>query len=173
MTAVGVVAVGCTTSGTPATAPPTTEATSVATTATEPPPITTMAPEPSTTIDRVAEIAAIFQDLEERRLQALYEGDVEAFTALFANEAYMTRSLGVLDLVEFVGRPTLVDVDVLEIRADGADCIAALVRTDATEALGPQGLSERVIVLERISDSWGFSYVGEGWACEGLHPFSL
>ena len=169
MTAVGVVAVGCTTSGTPATAPPTTEATSVATTATEPPPITTMAPEPSTTIDRVAEIAAIFQDLEERRLQALYEGDVEAFTALFANEAYMTRSLGAFDVLTFEQAPRIA-IRTFRLVRDNEGCIAARYEVERLDLGAATGST--VVVLEAMGDGWGFSFAGEGWACDGPHPLS-
>jgi len=41
----------------------------------------------------VAEIEAILQDLEERRLDALYRGDEVAYRALFANEAYLEESI--------------------------------------------------------------------------------
>ena len=75
---------------TPATTPTTTAApSSSTTTSTTAPPTTTTTME----ADRLAQIQAIFQDLEERRLDALYRGDVEAFSALFANEAYLERSL--------------------------------------------------------------------------------
>jgi hypothetical protein len=76
---VGTLLASCTTTeSNPATTP-----TTGPTTTTTAPPTTTSAP------DRLAEIQAIFQDLEERRLDALYRGDVEAFSALFANEAYL------------------------------------------------------------------------------------
>ncbi len=126
----------------------------------------------TTTVDRVAEIEAIFQDLEERRLQALYEGDKEAFKSLFANKEYLQRSLGVLDRVEFVARPDEVVVDLVAVIGDTGECIAARVLTDAVQSLGPKGMSDRIMVLELVEDRWGFSYIGEGWACEGPHPFS-
>ncbi|MGB5533886.1 MAG: hypothetical protein WBN71_12350, partial [Acidimicrobiia bacterium] len=126
----------------------------------------------TTTLDRLAEIQAIFQDLEERRLQALYDGDREAFQALFANDEYMERSMGVFDLIEFVAAPDLVIVEVLEVLAQSDQCIGALVLTDATQALGTDGRSTRTIALERKNGQWGFSYIGEGWVCVGPHPFS-
>jgi hypothetical protein len=75
-------------------------------------------------MDRRSEIEAIFQDLEERRLQALYDGDREAFKALFANDEYMERSLVAFDLVEFDGPPS-VRVEIVEVVADQPTCIAA------------------------------------------------
>ncbi|MFV1970526.1 MAG: hypothetical protein ACC683_05920, partial [Acidimicrobiia bacterium] len=81
----------CTTVGnSPATAPPATEppvttSTSTATTT------TTLAT--TTTLDRMAEIQAIFQDLEVRRLQAIMDQDEEAFRSVFANAEYEERSM--------------------------------------------------------------------------------
>ena len=166
-----VVAVACTSSGTPATTPTSVPAT---TTSTSVPPTssTTTAEVTTTTIDRLAEIEAIFQDLEERRLQALYDGDRETFRSLFANDEYMERSMGVFDLIEFMAAPDLIVVDVLEILADGDRCVSAVVFTDATQALGTDGSSTRTVVLERDGERWGFSYIGEGWVCEGPHPLS-
>jgi hypothetical protein len=169
-----LVGAGCATTGTPATVPsslPATTSTAVVTTTTLLPSTTTTAAT-TTTVDRVAEIEAIFQDLEERRLQALYEGDEEAFKSLFANNEYMERSLGVLDLVEFGSPPAVVVVNLVDLLAETDSCIAALVLTDATDAFGPDGLSERIIVLELLQGRWGFSYIGEGWVCEGPHPLS-
>ncbi len=98
-----LIVAGCTAVGTPATTPPsvpTTAATTVVPPTTLPPTTTTTAAT-TTTVDRIAEIQAIFQDLEERRLQALYEGDTETFKSLFANKEYLQRSLGAFDVVEF------------------------------------------------------------------------
>ena len=169
-----LVVVGCSTTGTPATVPPSLPAatTTVATTTTTAAPKTTTTAATTTTMDRVAEIEAIFRDLEERRLQALYEGDEETFKSLFANKEYMERSLAVLDLVEFASPPDEVVVSLVDLLRETETCIAALIRTDATDALGSDGLSSRIIVLERVRGHWGFSYIGEGWACEGLHPLS-
>ncbi|HZJ47744.1 MAG TPA: hypothetical protein VFD97_01760, partial [Acidimicrobiia bacterium] len=102
-----VVAAGCSATGTPATVPSsipaaTTAATTVAVLPTTTTSLTTTTGATTTTVDRRSEIEAIFQDLEERRLQALYDGDREAFKALFANDEYRDRSLALFDLVEFV-----------------------------------------------------------------------
>ena len=73
----------CTTVGsTPATAPPITEAANTTSTSTT----TTTMTAPTTTLDRLTEIQAIFQDLEVRRLQAIMDQDEEAFRSLFAND---------------------------------------------------------------------------------------
>ena len=116
-----LLAAACSPSTTPATTPAT-----VATTA----PTTTVAP--TTTMDRLAEIEAIYQDLEERRLDALYRGDREAFAGLFANEAYLDRSIGAFDVVEFDDPPGLVAIDVLEVLVDDSECLAARILTDAS-----------------------------------------
>lgn len=156
----------CSSTGTPATTPTAAPATNT-TVATVHPTTTTAAT--TTTADRLAEIEALFQDLEERRLQALYDGDREAFRALFANDEYMERSMGAFDVVEFVKPP---EVGIVQFRLvqDGADCIAAAYgvnRFDMSQASDPA-----TVVLEWIDDGWGFSYAGEGWACDGPHPFS-
>ena len=96
-----VVVTACSSGGTPATTP-TSVATTTTTTTVPPSSSTTTTEATTTTVDRLAEIEAIFQDLEERRLQALYDGDREAFQALFANDEYMERSMGAFDVVEFV-----------------------------------------------------------------------
>ena len=169
-----VAVAACTSDGTPATTPTSTPATTAAVATTLPPETTTTTTTvaTTTTLDRLAEIEAIFQDLEERRLQALYDGDREAFRSLFANPEYMERSMGVLDTIEFVGPPEEIEVAVSGVLADEASCIASQVFTDATAALGPGGASERTVVIERVGDAWGFSYIGEGWTCDGPHPFS-
>jgi hypothetical protein len=163
-----VVVTACSSGGTPATTPPSV-ATPATTTTTTSSSTTTTTEATTTTVDRLAEIEAIFQDLEERRLQALYDGDREAFKALFANDEYMTRSMGVFDVVEFEGEPqvALVGIAVLY---EGSECLAAsygVRRIDVGESTTPT-----IVVLERIRDGWGFSYAGEGWVCDGPHPFS-
>jgi uncharacterized membrane protein YjjP (DUF1212 family) len=95
-----VVVAACSSGGTPATTP-TSVTTTTTSTSVPPSSSTTTTEATTTTVDRVAEIEAIFQDLEERRLQALYDGDREAFQALFANDEYMERSLALFDLVDF------------------------------------------------------------------------
>jgi hypothetical protein len=163
-----VVVAACSSSGTPATTP--LPDTTTPTSTTVPPTSSTTTTEATTTtVDRLVEIEAIFQDLEERRLRALYDGDREAFRALFANDEYMERSMGAFDVVAFEIEPevALLGVAVLH---DGSECLAArygVERTDLGESTTPT-----VVVLELIRDQWGFSYAGEGWACDGSHPFS-
>ena len=166
-----LVLAACSTQGTPATTPssvPATTTTVVATTTTLPPTTATTVAT-TTTVDRVAEIEAIFQDLEERRLQALYEGDKETFKSLFANKEYMERSLGAFDVVEF-GAPPEVRVEVLTVLTESETCIAArrmLHRVDLGKSSTPS-----IGVIETVDGVWGFSFTGEGWVCEGLHPLS-
>jgi hypothetical protein len=169
-----LIGAGCTTTGTPATVPsslPATTTTAAVTTTTLPPTTTTTAAT-TTTGDRVAEIEAIFQDLEERRLQALYEGDEEAFKALFANNEYMERSLALFDLVKFVDRPLPNRVEVLQLMHEGAECLAAEVETRYEGVLVEGVTAAKIVVVESVDDGWGISYVGEGWACDGPHPLS-
>lgn len=152
---------------TPATTPTTTAApSSSTTTSTTAPPTTTTTME----ADRLAQIQAIFQDLEERRLDALYRGDVEAFSALFTNEAYLERSLGAFEVVEFSDSPDMVHVAVLEVVSDEPTCLVARVEVDARSSLGANGLEEATQVLEPRGGSWGYSYGGDGWVCDGQHP---
>jgi hypothetical protein len=167
-----LVIAGCSASGTPATVPPSTPATAstVAASTTAPPTTTTTTTHATTTtVDRLAEIEAIFQDLEERRLQALYEGDEETFKSLFANEEYMQRSLGAFAVMEFEGPPE-VRINGLETVHDGELCLAARYRLDRLDRGDTS--SSTIVVVEQGGDGWGFSYAGEGWACDGPHPFS-
>ncbi len=173
----------CSDSGSPATTPvastpATTTTTMPATTTTASPapsPTTTAAPvatlAPTTTIDRLAEVQAIIQDLEERRLDALFREDEEAFRTLFANDAYLEFSLEVLGTVDFVAEPKDLVVEVREIVADTGDCLAIVVFNDLSQTLGPEAVGESREVLELGADGeWGYSYSGAGWACDGPHP---
>lgn len=160
----------CTTVGSsPATAPPITDppvttSTVIATTT------TTLAT--TTTFDRVAEIQAIFQDLEVRRLQAIMDQDEPAFRAVFANDEYEERSMVELDLVEVID-PNSGEFRVLEIFFDGPRCIAVGAVVDASQSTAGGGLStDSDYVAELAEGRWGYSWVGEGWRCDGPHPFS-
>ena len=168
-----LIVAGCTAVGTPATTPPsvpTTAATTVVPPTTLPPTTTTTAAT-TTTVDRIAEIQAIFQDLEERRLQALYEGDTETFKSLFANKEYLQRSLALFDLVEFIDQPQPGRVHVLKILHEGPECLSAEVETRYQGVLEEGVNAVKTVVLESVGGHWGISYTGEGWACEGPHPF--
>lgn len=126
---------------------------------------------PSTTIDRVAEITALFEDLERRRLQAILDQDEEAFRALFANDEYLEGSLVALDLVTVIDTSgfSIFDVDVF---ADTDSCIGIHATWDMTNAVVGGGSSAGDYVLEPTSDGWGFSWIGEGWRCDRPHPLS-
>ena len=166
-----VVATACNSSGTPATTPPT--ATTTTTSTTIAPSSTTTTPEATTTtVDRLTEIEAIFQNLEERRLQALYDGDRDAFRALFANDEYREQSMALFDLVDFVEAWTQPEVVVVEVLSDSDDCVAVEVGTDYSGTLVGGGASTGVEVVEYRDGMWGISYAGEGWTCEGSHPLS-
>jgi len=161
----------CISGGAPATTPAPATTTTASTTL-APTSSTTTTEVTSTTVDRLAEIEAIFQDLEERRLQALYDGDREAFRALFANDEYMERSMALFDLVEFAAPPQLGRVEVSSILHEGDDCLAAEVVTAYEGILADGGTDSKLVVLERVGAEWGISFVGEGWVCDGPHPLS-
>jgi hypothetical protein len=161
----------CTTQATPATAPATAR---VATTTIAVPETTATTPTTTsattTTVDRTTEIEAIFQDLEQRRLTALYEGDREAFAALFANDAYLERDRESFDFIEFLGEPSSIVVRIEEVFADEPSCIAVNLYTDFSLTLGSESVGSGDVVLERSDSGWGYSWAGEGWRCDGSHP---
>ena len=155
-TVLSLVIVGCTGSSTPATTP-----TSVTTTSTS---TTTIAT--TTTVDRLTEIEAIYQDLEDKRFDALYRGDRDAFSALFANAAYLEASLGAFDLDPFE-EPPIVETIVVEVVRDDPGCLAAWIGGEI------DGIDEGkfLTVLQPTAEGrWGYAFGGEGWLCEGSHP---
>ena len=155
--AVSLVVVGCS-SSTPATTPtslPTTSTTTLATT---------------TTVDRITEIEAIFRDLEERRMEALYTGDREAFREAYIDNNYLKQSLSLFELVVFLVSPRNVQLAVVEVLHEDGGCIAAEVATDYTGITEGGGQATGIVVLERSGDGWGISYSGKGWTCDGPHP---
>jgi len=161
-------------SPTPATAPATTATTVLetsTTTTTEAPATTTSTTAaPPTTVNRKAEIEAIFQDLEQRRLTALYEGDEEAFRALFANEAYLETDLESFSLAAFSGAPAAV-VTVIRVRADTVECLASTISLERLDL--EQHTEPHTVVLRPTELGWGYAYVFEGedgWLCDGPHP---
>jgi hypothetical protein len=118
-------------------------------------------------VDRVAEIEAIYQDLEERRLDALYRGDEEAFAATHVDNGYLAQSMAVFDLAEFEVLPEVL-VEVVTVIHDGEECIAA---ETVTTRVDRQAASEPTVeVLELRDGVWLISYVGTGWKCNGPHP---
>ena len=120
-------------------------------------------------MDRLAEIEAIYQDLEERRLDALYRGDREAFRALYIDNGYLQESMELFDVVEF-DIPPQVDVEVLGVIHDDPACVAfeeRVFRADLDQRSEP-----RVTVIELANSVWLISFGGSGWTCEGPHPLS-
>jgi hypothetical protein len=160
----------CTTVGnTPATAPPTTEPPATTSTVAT---VTTTTLATTTTLDRIAEIQAIFQDLEVRRLQAIMDQDEEAFRAVFANEEYEERSMVLMVEIDVVD-PQAVTIEVAAVYVDQPGCIAIDAVVDASTAIEGGGVSVgRDHVVELTESGWGISWVGEGWRCDGPHPFS-
>jgi hypothetical protein len=136
----------------------------------EPTTTTTTTSAPTTTVDRKTEIEAIFQDLEQRRLTALYEGDREAFAALFANDVYLERSLEAFDRVHFETEPTTVSLEVSRVLIDTDSCIAAEVATDYSPLLTGGKATTSEFVLESRNDIWRYSFIGKEWRCDGPHP---
>lgn len=160
---------GCTTTErTPATAPDTTAPPS--TTTTQPLPSSTIAVGSSTTIDRLAEVTAIVEVLEARRLEAIYSADIDAFTALFADTAYLDQSLAIFDQPP-AGDPPQVRIQVLEVLKDEPDCLA--VYSAAAVGDPPRASDPATTVLVKVESDWvyAFAYRGkEGWLCDGEHP---
>ena len=166
---------GCTTaSGTPATAPSAPE--TVPTTTRTVPPTTTIASTTTTTttttIDRLSEIQAIYEDLEHRRLQALYSGDAEAFMELFVDNPYREQSLRALDVVE-IGNPPNLEFTVLEVLRDDSECLVFVSSTFVSESNDPALVD--TTTLQPLNGHWGYAYVQEGtrgWLCTMPHPLS-
>ncbi len=166
---------GCTTaSTTPATAPSITALTTVSsTTAVDPSTTTTgLERETTTTLDRLTEIQAIFEDLERRRLQAIYDQDEDAFRSLYANDEYLERSMVLFDLIEFERAPAEYDVVVLDVVNDSPLCITAVVETNLRGVTKDGGRATKQQSIELVGQAWGISYVGDNWACNGPHPLS-
>lgn len=163
---------GCTTEGsTPATAP---DSTAPATTQPAPSdPITsttTIPPATTTTLDRLAEVTAIFDDLERRRLEAIDASDVAAFESVFANGPYLEESRVTLDLVVVVDSIGF-ETTQITLLTDSTDCIAAEISRDMSGAISGGGPGTSVHVVERRPDgAWGLSWIGGGWECDGPHP---
>ena len=162
---------GCTTaSGTPATAPSVPD--TVPTTTVTLPPTTTITPTTTTTtIDRLSEIQAIYEDLEHRRLQAIYDQDEDAFRSVYANEEYLELELEAFEEVKVIN-PFGLSLSIVELTRDDESCIAAVVQIDEVSAFEGGSSYTTTIVLESVTTGWGYSWVGEEWRCDGSHPLS-
>jgi len=166
------IAGGCTAAGSsPATTPDIPDVPETTTTRAEITTTTTVSPQTTTTIDRISEVQAIFEDLERRRLQAIFDQDEEAFRAVYANEAYLEQSLKAYESLVVVD-PTALVTSAFELLVDNAECLAAKISRDYRNTLESGGESQRRYILERVGDRWGLSWVGEGWECDGPHPLS-
>ena len=165
------LAAGCTTAtGTPATAP-TIPATLAPTTTVPPPTTTTVTLATTTTVDRLSEIQAIFEDLEHRRLQAIYDQDEAVFRSLYANAEYLHLDLEAFDAVKVID-PAGVSLSIIDVSSDTESCIAAVVHIEAESAFEGGISYETTIVVQGNEAGWGYSWVGEDWACDGPHPLS-
>jgi hypothetical protein len=153
--ALGVLLAACASRGSPATTPATV-ATTLAT---------------STTLDRLAEVQAIVQDLEERRLDALYRKDLEALRELYASEGLYELEVELtLPEIEFKEPPGVPEIRILELLKDDDNCLAAEIFYDASEFVTDIEPITIVTVLQQRNHGWGFAYSGEGWLCDGRNP---
>jgi len=168
-----IVAAACTAAGsTPATAPPTPETTTTATVTPSTAPTTTVDVSTTTTVDRLSEIQAIFEDLERRRLQALFSGDRDAFGGLFTDTPYRKKSLDAFDQAAS-GQPPDLKIRILEVLRDDAKCLVFVASTTSSLSTGPP-LTDTT-TLQPLNKGWGYAYVEAGrgdWLCEGPHPLS-
>jgi 3-dehydroquinate dehydratase len=152
--ALGVLLAACASRGSPATTPPIV-ATIIST---------------STTLDRLAEVEAIVQDLEERRLDALYRKDIEALREVFASEGLYEQTVAIIDQVE-LREGTQVEVHISELLADEPNCLAAQLDFRYREVSGETETETVLTVLQPTdSNAWGFAYYGQGWLCNGPNP---
>jgi len=170
----GLVTAACTSSDSgPATAPSVTEPPVTAPTTTSPLSNTVTSLASTTTVDRIAEVEAIFKDLELRRLDALFREDEEAFRRLFARPEYLEISLETLGTVKPIAAPTSDNtaISLQEVLVDRDDCLAASLFRDFTDLLGPEAVGDSgITVIEPTDDGWGYAFVGEGWLCDGPYP---
>jgi hypothetical protein len=126
----------------------------------------------TTTLDRLTEIQTIFQDLEVRRLQAIMDQDEEAFRSVFANDEYAERSMVLMSDVRVID-PKAAVLIVTDVLVDDSACIAVEAVVDASSSIADGGLGAASDhVVESSDGEWGISWVGEGWRCDGSHPFS-
>ena len=163
---------GCTTaSGTPATAPSVPD--TVPTTTVTLPPTTTITPTTTTTtIDRLSEIQAIYEDLENQRVQALWAGNREVFLSLFTDTPYRDESLRALDLVD-TGEPPVLIIEIDEIFMDDSECLVFVASTIIADS--EDRPKAHTVTLQPLANGWGYAYVSDdpgGWLCTEPHPLS-
>ncbi|MGH8936659.1 MAG: hypothetical protein ACRDXD_10445 [Acidimicrobiia bacterium] len=119
----------------------------------------------------MAEVEAIVQDLEERRLDALYRRDLEALRELYASEGLYELEVELtLPEIEFKEPPGDLRVDVLRLIKDEPQCLAAETHVDASAVAHNVTPTRFTLVLQPVRGGWGFAYAGTGWLCEGPNP---
>ncbi len=84
----------------------------------------------------------------------------------------MDRSMILFDLVDFLEVWHPPDLLVVNVIADRPGCIAARINWDYSGTFVDASPATDVEVVELSGGEWGFSFAGEGWACEGPHPLS-
>jgi len=164
------IAGGCTVArSVPATTPDVPRTTTTTQAPTITPTTTTQAT--TTTIDRIAEIQAIFEDLERRRLQAIFNQDEEAFRNLFTNSPYLERSMEAFQ-TSITGTLPVLTITVLEVLRDDKECLVIMTSTVVDAA---QEALVDTATLQPDGGNWLYAYVEAGrgkWLCEGPHPLS-
>ena len=114
----------------------------------------------------------LLDSIEKQRLTAIATENEALFRGAYANESFLTESLVafrsaiVIDPAGFVTRE-------VQIIVDHVDCVAARVARDHSGALQGGGESERLIVIQKKDGEWGYSWIGEGWLCDGPHPLGF
>ncbi len=171
--AMAVVLAACSGNGTvPATAPPTSAVLStVVTTTTSEPPTTSQATTTTTTVDRVSEIEAILLDLETRNIRAQVDRDEAAFRGVYANPGFAERSMQAFNEDLFSSMPAEIEVEIVDLLYDDAECVAVLPLTTVDGRRANNGDALITVLELQDGSAWGISFSGEGWACEGPHPF--
>ena len=97
---------------------------------------------------------------------------VRDYGTVFANEAYLEESMILFDLMEFEAPPEPGRASIIQVLSENETCIALEINSNFVGILTGAEESATSTVIERNLSGWGFSYVGEGWVCDGPHPFS-
>jgi hypothetical protein len=98
--------------------------------------------------------------------------DEQGFRAVFANAEYAEVSMVELELVEVIDVAGT-QFRIVTVLVDDASCLAVVAAVDASAATAGGGVGDiSDYVVERLNGSWGFSWVGSGWTCDGPHPLS-
>ncbi len=71
----------------------------------------------------------------------------------------------------FRSMPSSVEVEVVDVLYDDGKCVAVLHLTTVDGQRANNGLALITVLELKDGRGWGISFSGEGWACEGPHPF--